>query len=178
MSQLPPAAYVSVAVRGPWWTDEEPSLRVPRASGEFPVSIWTTGEGPDVLLVAPDEGAHDLWSPLSPLLGDSLTVHALDRFSVSFADEVDQVRVAADAVGAEFLAGFADDLALLRDAGRRASSVRRVLVLTGPGEASAGAPLDPGFMSCIEMSSRAISKLTPTDAQRIIDNLTEGGRRP
>ncbi|MCW8379717.1 hypothetical protein [Streptomyces justiciae] len=96
---------------------------------------------------------------------------------MSFADDVDQVRVAADAVGAEFLAGFADDLGLLGDAGRRAPSVRRVLILTVPGEVP-GMPPDPTLMRCVEVPGSVISELTVADAQRVIGNLIEGGRRP
>ncbi|RBM17732.1 hypothetical protein DI005_20895 [Prauserella sp. PE36] len=177
MTQVPPTYYAPVVVRGPWWTDEEPSLRVTRTSGGAAVAIWTAGEGPSVLLVAPDAGLHDLWSPLSPLLRDRVTVHALDRSGLSYADDVEQVAVAATAVGAEYLAGFADDLALLRDAGRRAGSVRAVAVLVVAGEAVADELLDPDLMGRVEVSSRVVSDLTEADAQRLLDVLVEGGER-
>ncbi|SFO28395.1 hypothetical protein SAMN05216207_104135 [Pseudonocardia ammonioxydans] len=177
MTQVPPTYYASVAVRGPWWTDEEPSLRVPRTSGGAPAAIWTAGRGPSVLLVAPDAGLHDLWSPLSPLLRDRVTVHALDRSGLSHTDDVEQVTVAAEAVGAEYLAGFADDLALLREVGRRAAPVRSVAVLVEPGEAVAEELRAPAFMRRVEVSSRVVAELTEADARRLVDVLTEGGER-
>lgn len=180
MPELPPAYYASVALRGPWWTDEEPSLRVPRVSGGTPASIWTTGEGPNVLLVPPNAGSasHDLWSPLLPVLGKQFTVHAMDRSGVSLADDLEHVTVAADAIGADYLAGFADDIVLLRDAGRQAQRVRRAVVLAFRGEAVATDLLDPGFMCCVELFSGAIAELTAADAQRLADNLNEGDEPP
>jgi hypothetical protein len=176
VTRIPPTHYASVTVRGPWWTDYEPSLRVPRKSGGSPASIWTTGDdGPNVLLVAPDAGTHDLWVTLSLWLRDWCTVHAMDRAGESFGDDVDQVATAADAVAAEYLVGFADDAAVLREATLRAKTVRRVLVLTAPGEPRRDGQLDAVFMRCVPVSSRDVGAFKHADAQRLIDSLRKGG---
>lgn len=172
--RLPPAYYASVAVRGPWWTDYEPSLRVPGLSGGSPAAIWTAGEGPDVLLVAPGTGTHDLWSPLSPLLREHCTIHAMDRAGGSLDDDVDQVVTAATAVGARYMVGFADDTAVLRAAALRCPQIRRVLVLTPPGEVSIDEHLEPGLMRQVTVSSRDAGALTDADAWRLIDNVGGG----
>lgn len=172
MPQFPPSYYVSVATRGPWWTEEDPSLRVPRRSGS-PAAIWTAGEGPSVLLLAPDAGTHHTWAPLSPRLRRHFTLHAMDRAATTFADDVDQVTTAATAVGATYLVGFADDSAVLREAARRACDVRQVLVLATPGEAVADEQLDPEFMRHVEVSSSAVASLTDEDAARLLDNLRD-----
>lgn len=170
MGPLPPACYASVITPGPWWTGPEPSLRVPRVTG-CPAAIWTVGDGPNLLLVPPGAGSHDVWAPLSPHLRESCTVHALDRAGVSAADDVDHIATAADAVGALFLAGYADDATVLRDAARQTRCVRRVLVLFPPGEAPSGEQPDPALMARVPVSTPDPEVLTETDAARLTGKL-------
>lgn len=172
--RLPPAYYASVAVRGPWWTDYEPSLRVPGLSGGSPAAIWTAGDGPDVLLVAQGTGEHDLWSPLSPLLREHCTIHAMDRAGGSIDDDVDQIVTAATAVGARYMVGFADDVAVLRAAALRCPQIRRVLVLTSQAEAVTDEYPEPGLMRPVAVSSRDARALTSADARLLIDNVSGG----
>jgi pimeloyl-ACP methyl ester carboxylesterase len=175
VARLPPAHDASVVTRGPWWTHLEPSLRVPRRSGD-PAAIWTAGEGPSLLLVPPAGGSHDVWAPISVSLRASCTVHALDRGATAlFADDVDLVATAAGAVGACFVAGYADDAAVLREAVRRTPVVRRALVLSSSSGPRAAEQLDERFMVCVEVSAAGPEALTGDDAARMIDSLRLDG---
>jgi hypothetical protein len=175
VSQLPPGSYASVVTPGPWWTQVEPSLRVPRITGS-PAAIWTTGEGPSLLLVPQAEDSHDVWATVSEPLGASCTVHALDRATTtSFTDDVDLVATAAAAVGACFLAGYTDDAAVLGEAARRTPAVRRVLVLCPSGDARAEEQPDPHVMVRVAVSSADPDALTRTDAAQMIENLRLAG---
>ena len=171
VSQLPPGHDASVVTPGPWWTQVEPSLRVPRVTGG-PASIWTTGEGPSLLLVPPRGSPHDVWAAISRPLAESCTVHALDRVNTtSLTDEVDLVATAAGAVGACFLAGYADDAAVLREAARSTPVVRLALVLSSPAEPRAEERLDPAFMVRITVSTADPDALTQADADRMRENM-------
>ena len=175
MSQLPPAHYAAVNTPGAWWTELEPSLRVPRMSGQ-PAAIWTTGEGPSLLLVPPGGGYHDVWATVSEPLGVSCTVHALDRnATTSFADDVDLVTTAARAVGASFLAGYTDDTAVLREAARQTPIVRWALVLSSRGEARTEEQPDPQLIIQVAVSAPDPEALTRGDAARMIENLCPEG---
>jgi pimeloyl-ACP methyl ester carboxylesterase len=175
VSQLPPRHDAAVVTPGSWWTQLEPSLRVPRGTGH-PAAIWTTGEGPSLLLVPPEGGSHDVWATISRPLAASCTVHALDRVTTtSFTDAVDLMATAAGAVGACFLAGYRDDAAALREAARRTPVVRRVLVLSTSRETRAERQLDPAFMVRVAVSIADPDALTAADADRIMENLPPEG---
>lgn len=156
---LPPGHSAAVLTRGPWWTGEDPSLRVPRAAAT-PVAIWTVGEGPSLLLLAPAPCSHNAWAPFSLWLRETCTLHVIDRTSTSFADDVDRVVTAADAVGARYVAGFAADQPVLAAAARAAGL--RALVL---------AP--PGTTGHVPVSAGHPGALTATDASALIDTMKE-----
>lgn len=169
MRRLPSDYGASVVTRGPWWTEEDPSLRVPRRAGR-PVAIWTVGEGPNVLLVAPGSGRHDVWAPISVQLRESCTAHAIDRAGTSFADDVDHLSTAADAIGARYLVGYALDAEVLRETARRAQGVRRVLVLVPPGADMQG-KADPLVEAWVDVSANNAEALTEDDAARLREKL-------
>lgn len=170
----PPSSYgVAVVTRGPWWTEEDPSLRVPRQTGP-PAAIWTVGDGPNVLMVAPASGHHDVWAPIAGRLREFCTVHAIDRAGTSFADDVDHLSTAADAVGAGYLVGYAIDAEVLRETARRTHGVRRVLVLVAPGAAVQGRA-DPMLEARVDVSANRAEALTADDAERLLENLRVEG---
>ena len=103
-------------------------------------------------------------------------MHALDRVTTrSFADDVDLVATAVGAVGACFLAGYADDAAALREAARRTPVVRRALVLSASSKTRADEQLDSPFMVRVAVSTDDPAALTPADAARMIENLPPEG---
>lgn len=169
---LPPSYHVTVATRGPWWTAEDPSLRVPRPAGSA-VRIWSAGDGPSLLLVPPAGCGHDAWACASPLLRGSFTLHAVDRPAASFADDADHLRTAADAVGARYLAGWADDVAVLSKAGACAAGVERVLVLL-PVYSRAPGPADSSPVDVVPVSASRAEELTAADADLIVSHLRHG----
>jgi pimeloyl-ACP methyl ester carboxylesterase len=171
VSHLPPANDAAVETPGPWWTELEPSLRVPRTAGH-PAAIWSTGEGSSLLLVPPEGRSHDVWATVSEPLGASCTVHALDRTATtSFADDVDLVATAARAVGACFLAGYTDDAAVLREAASQTPVVRRALVLSSLGDARTEERMDPPLIVRVAVSAPNPAALTRVDAARMIETL-------
>jgi hypothetical protein len=68
---------VEYAALGPWWTLDGPSLRLPRPDGAY-VQVWTTGNGPGLLLVPRSGAGRDSWLPLLPRLQDRFTLLALE----------------------------------------------------------------------------------------------------
>jgi pimeloyl-ACP methyl ester carboxylesterase len=169
---LPPAYHVTVTTRGPWWTAEDPSLHIPRPAGGA-VRIWSAGDGPSLLLV-PEAGCdHDAWAPASALLRGSFTLHAVDRPVTGFADDVDHLRTAADAVGARYLAGWAGDVAVLGEAAAGAASIERVLALQ-PGSSSAPGPAASPPVEVVPVSASSAEELTAGDAALVVRYLRPG----
>jgi hypothetical protein len=175
MRRLPADYGASVVTRGPWWTEEDPSLRVPRRTG-YPVAVWTVGDGPNVLLAAPAPGRHDVWAPISVYLRESCTAHAIDRVGTSFADDVDHLSTAADAIGADCLVGYSMDAEVLRETARRARGVQQVFVLVPPGAAVRG-HADPMLEVRVDVSTNRAEALTVADAARLLETLRTAGNQ-
>jgi hypothetical protein len=101
---------VEYAALGPWWTLDGPSLRLPRPDGAY-VQVWTTGNGPGLLLVPRSGAGRDSWLPLLPHLRDHFTLLALEAPAAPEGSgrlRAEDVRTALLGTGVSFLLADGD----------------------------------------------------------------------
>lgn len=163
---LPPGCSVAVMTHGHWWTQDDPSLCIPRPDGNA-VRVWCAGEGPSVLLVPPAARSHDVWAGACPSLAGSFTLHAVDRIAAPLDADAAHLVAAADAVGARRMLGWPADARVLCEAGARARGPVRVAVLVATGTL---AP-EVAAMTAIPVSAPGVHEWTAADTAAIVERL-------
>jgi pimeloyl-ACP methyl ester carboxylesterase len=90
-------------------TTTAPTQRTTSSQDGTRIAWWTSGTGPDLLLVHGTTADHTRWEPMLPLLEPHVTVHAMDRrgrgasgdrADFSLERETEDVAAVAEAIGA------------------------------------------------------------------------------
>jgi pimeloyl-ACP methyl ester carboxylesterase len=112
-----------------------------------PIAWWTSGAGPDLLLVHGTTADHTRWESMTPLLESQVTVHAMDRRgrggsgdspSFSLDAEADDVIAVVEAIGGPVdVFGHSQGALYVLEAALRTSGIRRMVLYEPPIEVAA-----------------------------------------
>ncbi|MCF6506320.1 alpha/beta hydrolase [Blastococcus sp. MG754426] len=111
------------------------------------IAWWTSGTGPDLLLVHGTTADHTRWEVMTPLLEPHVTVHAMDHRGrggsgdapdYSLAAEADDVAAVVDAIGGPVdVFGHSQGALCTLEASLRTSGMRRMVLYEPPIEVAA-----------------------------------------
>ncbi len=123
-------------------TRAEAVRRSTKSRDGTPIAWWTSGAGPDLLLVHGTTADHTRWESMTPLLESYVTVHSMDRRgrggsgdapSYSLEVEADDVAAVVDAVGGPVdVFGHSQGALCTLEASLRTSGIRRMVLYEPP----------------------------------------------
>ncbi len=107
-----------------------------------PIAWWTSGAGPDLLLVHGTTADHTRWEPMMPLFERDMTVHAMDRRgrggsgdapTHSIDVEAEDVAAVVEAIGRPVdVFGHSQGALYTLEAALRTSGIRRMVLYEPP----------------------------------------------
>ncbi|MCV2489551.1 alpha/beta hydrolase [Geodermatophilus sp. YIM 151500] len=107
-----------------------------------PIAWWTSGSGPDLLLVHGTTADHTRWAAMTPMLEPHVTVHAMDRRGrggsgdspgYSLAAEADDVAALVEAIGGPVdVFGHSHGGLCALEASLRTAGIRRLVLYEPP----------------------------------------------